>query len=635
MLVLSFFHGLLAYFFCNFAPLFMDRNTITGFSLIFLILIGYYWYTAPTAEEQAIFQRQRDSVARVEAAKVTSPTPAKSSSVAISEAASPIKDSALLSTIGGFASQLQGKPGLVQLKSKELSVDIRLKGGNIGRVVLNNHRRSDSSVLELLSNQLNDNQWAFELYTANGPLNSGDFYWNVVSQTENQVTLRLGDTSRYIDQIYSLAADGFTVKHDLKLKGIDEIVKSRNSGIKITWRAQLQKQEKDMKWETQNTTVVYRLHGEDADKLDLASPASEELKNNLDWFGFKQQYFSVMMVADSGFSSDAKIAWKETKEANRIKDLNAEVYVDFERQPLKEYGFSYYFGPNQFYTMKEAQVGMPNAGLENTIPLGWGIFGWVNRYAVIPVFHALDGVIGSMGIIILLLTVIIKTALLPLVYKSYISTAKMRILKPEIDVIKEKHGSDMQKMQQENMALYRKAGVSPMSGCVPVLLQMPILFAMFQFFPNAFELRQKAFMWATDLSQYDGPNLGFTIPFYGDHVSFFTLLMTLSTLIYTHFNNQLTGVTGQMKYIGYFMPVIFLGVLNDYAAGLTWYYFLSNMITFGQQWVIRRTVDDTKLHAQIAENRKKPATKSKFQQRMEEAMKASQQRANTTKGKKH
>ncbi|NBX87327.1 MAG: hypothetical protein EBQ97_02260, partial [Bacteroidetes bacterium] len=227
----------------------MDRNTITGFSLIFLILIGYYWYTAPSAEQQAIFQRQRDSIAKVEAAKVTSPTPAKSNSSAISESASPAKDSALLSTIGGFASQLQGKPGLVQLKSKELSIDIRTKGGNIGRVVLNNHRRSDSSVLELLSKEVNDNQWAFELYTANGPLNSADFYWNVVSQTENQVTLRLGDSARYIDQIYSLAADGFTVKHELKLKGIDEIVKSRNSGIKITWRAQLQKQEKDMKWE--------------------------------------------------------------------------------------------------------------------------------------------------------------------------------------------------------------------------------------------------------------------------------------------------------------------------------------------------------------------------------------------------
>ena len=613
----------------------MDRNTITGFSLIFLILIGYYWYTAPTAEQQAIFERQRDSIAKVEAAKVASAQPKQASNASVSSATTPVKDSALLNTLGGFASQLQGTPGLVQLKSKELSIDIRTKGGNMGRVVLNNHRRSDSSALELLSNQINDNQWAFEIYTANGPLNSADFYWHVIAQSDNQVTLRLGDSSRYIDQIYSLSAEGFTVKHDLKMKGIDEIVKTRNSGIKITWNAQLQKQEKDMKWEKQNTTVVYRLHGEDADKLDLASPASEELKNNLDWFGFKQQYFSAMMVADSGFSSDAKISWKETKDVNRIKNLQAEVYVDFERQPFKEYGFSYYFGPNQFYTMKEAQVGMPNAGLERIIPLGWGIFGWVNRYVVIPVFHALDGVIGSMGIIILLLTIIIKTALLPLVYKSYISTAKMRILKPEIDAIKEKHGNDMQKMQQENMALYRKAGVSPLSGCVPVLLQMPILFAMFQFFPNAFELRQKAFMWAADLSQYDGPNLGFTIPFYGDHVSFFTLLMTVSTLIYTHFSNQLSGVTGQMKYIGYFMPIIFLGVLNDYAAGLTWYYFVSNMITFGQQWAIRRTVDDTKLHAQIAENRKKPVTKSKFQQRMEEAMKASQQRANaSSKGKK-
>ena len=390
----------------------MDRNTITGFSLIFLILIGYYWYTAPTAEQQAIFERQRDSIAKVEAAKVASAQPKQASNASVSSATTPVKDSALLNTLGGFASQLQGTPGLVQLKSKELSIDIRTKGGNMGRVVLNNHRRSDSSALELLSNQINDNQWAFEIYTANGPLNSADFYWHVIAQSDNQVTLRLGDSSRYIDQIYSLSAEGFTVKHDLKMKGIDEIVKTRNSGIKITWNAQLQKQEKDMKWEKQNTTVVYRLHGEDADKLDLASPASEELKNNLDWFGFKQQYFSAMMVADSGFSSDAKISWKETKDVNRIKNLQAEVYVDFERQPFKEYGFSYYFGPNQFYTMKEAQVGMPNAGLERIIPLGWGIFGWVNRYVVIPVFHALDGVIGSMGIIILLLTIIIKTALL-------------------------------------------------------------------------------------------------------------------------------------------------------------------------------------------------------------------------------
>jgi len=609
----------------------MDRNTVIGFSLIFLILIGYYWYTAPTPEQQAAFDKQRDSIAQVEAAKAN---PVKSATTATNVSKASISsDTALVKSLGGFASQLSGKADVIQLRSKQLSVDVRTKGGNMGRVMLNGHKRSDSSALELLSNIDAYNEWFFELYTANGPLKSSDFYWNVVKQSPSSVTMRLGDTSRYIDQTYTLDADGYTVKHAMSFKGIDELVKSRTSGIKIFWRAQLHKQERDMKWETQNTTVVYKMVGEDADKLDVASPDAEELKNNLEWVGFKQQYFSAIMVADSTFSSDAKISWKETKEPGKIKDLQAEVYLDFDRQSYKEYGFSYYFGPNQYYTMQEAKVGKANAGLERVIPLGWGLFGWVNRYVVIPVFHALDGVIGSMGIIILLLTIIIKTALLPLVYKSYISTAKMRILKPELDVIKEKHGNDMQKMQQDNMALYRKAGVSPMSGCVPVLLQMPILFAMFQFFPNAFELRQKAFLWATDLSQYDGPMLGFNIPFYGDHVSFFTILMTVSTLIYTHFNNQLSGVTGQMKYIGYFMPIIFLGVLNDYAAGLTWYYFVSNMITFGQQWVIRRTVDDTKLHAQIAENRKKPVTKSKFQQRMEEAMKVSQQRAAAQKKK--
>jgi YidC/Oxa1 family membrane protein insertase len=609
----------------------MDRNTVIGFSLIFLILIGYYWYTAPTPEQQAAFDKQRDSIAQVEAAKAN---PVKPATAAANVSKTSItSDTALVKSLGGFASQLSGKADVIQLRSKQLSVDVRTKGGNMGRVMLNGHKRSDSSALELLSNIDAYNEWFFELYTANGPLKSSDFYWNVVKQSPSSVTMRLGDTSRYIDQTYTLDADGYTVKHAMAFKGIDELIKSRTSGIKIFWRAQLHKQERDMKWETQNTTVVYKMVGEDADKLDVASPDAEELKNNLEWVGFKQQYFSAIMVADSTFSSDAKISWKESKEPGKIKDLQAEVYLDFDRQSYKEYGFSYYFGPNQYYTMQEAKVGKANAGLERVIPLGWGLFGWVNRYVVIPVFHALDGVIGSMGIIILLLTIIIKTALLPLVYKSYISTAKMRILKPELDVIKEKHGNDMQKMQQDNMALYRKAGVSPMSGCVPVLLQMPILFAMFQFFPNAFELRQKAFLWATDLSQYDGPMLGFNIPFYGDHVSFFTILMTVSTLIYTHFNNQLSGVTGQMKYIGYFMPVIFLGVLNDYAAGLTWYYFVSNMITFGQQWVIRRTVDDTKLHAQIAENRKKPVTKSKFQQRMEEAMKVSQQRAAAQKKK--
>ncbi len=621
----------------------MDRNSIAGFSLIFLILIGYYFFTAPNAQElseQNTQKKRSDSITASNVANTGQQTVAEASQKPLGESSqitivSALQDSALRTTLGeAITSQVKGKEEIIVLKSKELSVEINNKGACMGRVVLNNHKNFDSSALELLSSDKRYNKSYFEIYTTNGALNSSDFYWKVIQKTEQSITLRLGDSLRHIDQQYTLSKDGYTVHQSLVLKGIDQIVQPRTSGIKISWRVHLQQHEKQLKWETQNSTVVYQEHGEDPDYLST-SESEEETKDNLDWFGFKQQYFSAIMVADSGFSSKSILSWKEVlpQYKDRIKDLNAEVYVDFDRCSSKTYGFSYYLGPNQYYTLQNADVHLVEAGLERIIPMGWGIFGWVNRYVVIPVFHQLDGVIASMGIIILLLTLIIKTALLPLVYKSYMSTAKMRILKPELDAIKEKYGSDMQKTQQENMTMYRKAGVNPLSGCIPVLLQMPILFAMFQFFPNAFELRQKSFLWAADLSRYDGPMLGFTIPFYGDHVSYFTLLMTLSTLIYTHFNNQLSGVTGQMKWIGYFMPIIFLGVLNDYASGLTWYYFLSNMITFGQQWVIRRTVDDAKLHAQIAENRKKPVTKSKFQQRMQDAMKLSQERANS-KGKK-
>ncbi len=618
----------------------MDRNSIIGFSLIFLILTGYYWYTAPTDAELKA-QAQQDSIALVQQnvaeAEQKKTEAGKDSSSNIIKASS-LLDSTLVGSIGSFAQQISGDNQEVKIANKEITLGIQTRGAGIGRVTLNNYKRSDSSKLELL--EPNSNRWFFELFTSNGPLKSSDFVWKVEEQSASMVRLRLGDSLQHIDLTYRLDPTGFEVYSQLKLVGVDKLVKARNSGVRLEWNAQLHKQERDFKWENQNSTVAYKLIGEDPDKLSEASEGEEVLKNKVQWVAFKQQYFSSVMLAKDGFSTDAKLAWtaipeNRQVETGKIKSMSAELYLDYERESEKVYDLSYYFGPNQYYTMQDAKLGVENHQLQRMIPMGWGIFGWVNRYVVVPVFHALDGIIGSMGIIILLLTVIIKTALLPLVYKSYISTAKMRILKPELDEIKEKHGNDMQKMQSENMALYRKAGVSPLSGCVPMLLQLPILFAMFQFFPNAFELRQKSFLWAMDLSQYDGPSLGFNIPFYGDHVSFFTILMTVSTLIYTHLNNQISGVTGQMKYIGYIMPIIFLGVLNDYASGLTWYYFVSNMITFGQQWVIRRTVDDTKLHAQIAENRKKPVTKSKFQQRMEEAMKMSQQRAAANaKGKK-
>jgi YidC/Oxa1 family membrane protein insertase len=278
----------------------------------------------------------------------------------------------------------------------------------------------------------------------------------------------------------------------------------------------------------------------------------------------------------------------------------------------------FYFGPNHYQTLKTYGI-----GLERQIPLGWGIFGWVNKFLVIPIFNFLAGFNLNYGIIILILTIIIKVMLLPLTYKAYLSQAKMKVLKPEIDEINKTKDKDPMKSQQEMMSLYKKAGVNPLGGCFPMLLQMPILIAMFRFFPASIELRQQSFLWAEDLSTYDSIwDFGFTIPFYGDHVSLFTLLMTVSTLIYTRMNNQFTGANAQMKWMSYLMPVIFLGVFNNYSAGLSYYYFLANILTFGQQYLFGKFVDEKAIHLKIQENKKKPVTKSKFQQKMEEMAKA-------------
>lgn len=604
----------------------MDRNTVIGFSLIFLILMGYYWYTAPSPEQQAQIAKTQDSLAKVDALKQKTAI-AKIQSTAKTDST---KVDSVVSDKSDFKSFVKGESKQITISNKHLEVSINTKGASVSKVVLSQFKRADSSQLVLLDPQSNLQNWSWN--DQNGvQLNSANYIWQIEKQTTNSVSLiiKINDTA-FIRQEYTLhdQSNVYVVDYKFTVRGMDGFLRRGNSDFKFNWSAELNKQERGKKWELQNSNVVYKFPKEDPQTLSATEPGTEVLKNKLQWVGFKQQYFTALIANKNEFATDAKLSWDQLKAEDKVKKMNAELFLEYSGEPTKVYAMSYYFGPNHYKSMQSCDIGVANHEIERIIPMGWGIFGWVNRYIVVPVFSALDGVIGSMGIIILLLTIIIKTLLLPLVYKSYISTAKMRILKPEIDEIKEKHGSDLQKVQSENMSLYKKAGVSPMSGCVPMLLQMPILFAMFQFFPNAFELRQKTFLWSDDLSTYDSIlDFGFNIPFYGDHVSLFTLLMTLSTLIYTHLNNQISGVTGQMKWIGYFMPVIFLGVLNDYASGLTWYYFVSNMITFGQQYAIRRMVDDKKLHAQIAESRKKPVVKSAFQKRMEDAMKASQQKS--------
>ena len=616
----------------------MDRNTVIGFSLIFLILAGYYWYTAPSPEEQARMQEMRDSIALVEkrasdSLALVAQKETQNSSVAVSDAAN--ETASKSQELAAFE---KGTDSIIILKNKQLTLRFHTQGGSLNSVKLNEYKRSDKTDLELLVDGKNNIGWTWTDQKGQ-ELNSRNFFWEVSECSDSVMAFRLSvNENQYIEQRYVINENKpYVVDYDVNVIGFSNYVRRGNSDFRFDWAATLQKQERDMKWEEQHTAIVYKLSEESPTTLTTTEEAEELLKSPVKWIAFKQQYFTALIGSSADISTDAKLTMKmktdNSDSSLDIKPLSARIFMEYKGEENRNAAYHFYFGPNHYKTLENTDLGVANAELERIIPLGWGIFGWVNRGVVIPVFSALDGIIGSTGIIIMLLTIIIKTLLLPLVYKSYISTAKMRILKPEIEAIKEKHGNDLQKTQQENMALYKKAGVSPLSGCVPMLLQLPILFAMFQFFPVAFDLRQKAFLWAADLSQYDGPSLGFSIPFYGDHVSFFTLLMTVSTLIYTHLNNQISGVTGQMKYIGYFMPVIFLGVLNDYASGLTWYYFVSNMITFGQQFVIRKTVDDQKLHAQIAAARKKPAKKSKFQERMELAMKASKDRSKGLKRK--
>jgi YidC/Oxa1 family membrane protein insertase len=321
----------------------------------------------------------------------------------------------------------------------------------------------------------------------------------------------------------------------------------------------LNKQEKDKKWEQQRSALNYKMEGENPDDIGQDEEESETLKGRTEWVSFTQQYFNITIANTEGFDRESLLRMNNVKADTVVRDMEAQLYLNYNLEDDRTYAMRIFAGPNDYDALEEADLGVKNHRLESIIPLGWGIFGWINEYMVIPLFNVLTESIAMTGLAIILLTIIIKFLLLPLVYKSYISTAKMRILKPEIERIKEKYNGDMQKQQTENMALYKKAGVSPMSGCVPLLFQMPVLFAMFQFFPSAFQLRQKSFLWADDLSRYDSIfNIGFDIPFYGDHVSLFTLLMTLSTLLYTHFNNQITGASGQMKYIGYIMPVVFI-----------------------------------------------------------------------------
>jgi len=433
----------------------------------------------------------------------------------------------------------------------------------------------------------------------------------------------------YLEYLYTFKNDDYSFGFHINFVNMQNFLYPNNNVFTLQWEAALKNVERNFDYEKNITTIHYM---DILNKVDELSPTKQDKKNfssQLKWVSFKQQFFTTVLIADSGYFSSGELASDIRTLPPTLKSLAANLELDVKSLYNGSFDMTMYIGPNQYKLLKTYDL-----HLERQVAIGWSFFllHWINRGAVIPVFDWLSNYSLNFGIIILILTILLKLILMPVAYKTYLSSARMRVLKPEVEEINAKYPKqeDAMKKQQATMALYRSAGVSPMAGCIPALLQMPILIAMFRFFPSSYELRQQPFLWADDLSTYDSVwNFGVNIPFYGDHVSLFCLLMTAATLIYTWLNNKMMTMGNQdqmkmMRIFMYMMPFMFLGIFNSFASGLTYYYLLVNLITFFQMWIFRIAIDESKIRARLKANMAKPKKKSGWQTRMEEMVKQQQ-----------
>lgn len=596
----------------------MDKNQLTGLLLVSILVFAYFHFFAPEPLPREVHESE-----------VVQQEPAETASTEVSavmEENDSIKQLEQVRKYGDFAQAAQGNASDVVLENEDIKVTFSTQGAVVKSILLKDYLTYDKQPLYLLDE--NSSQMDYFIETNNGPINLSNLYFEsnaadvqVIEGDSATVVFTLSLASgQTVEKIYTLGGTGFELYQRIAFNGID----LRNKGINFQWHNNIKRQEEHIELSRNVTTVNYYLSGDGFDNLSETSTSKEEVKPTLpaEWVAIKQKFFTAGIVATNAFRSLEVSTEVDPNDSNTVKTAEVRLEIPFV-EGENAVAVKYFFGPNNYKILKDVAP-----DFSKNIKLGWGPLSWINKFLIIPIFHFLEAYITNYGIIIFILVFIIKLLLSPLSYKSYVSMAKTKVLKPELDEIKAKHGDDMQKAQTEQMQLYQKVGINPLSGCIPMLLQMPILIAMFYFFPNSIELRQEAFLWAKDLSTYDSIiNLPFTIPFYGSHVSLFCLLMTASQILYTWSNSQMTTIQGPMKTMQYIMPVAFLFFLNSFPAGLTFYYFVSNLFTFGQQAVIKKFIDEDKIRAILEENKKRNANKkkSKFQLRLEEAMKASQE----------
>lgn len=636
----------------------MKRNQIIGSLLIFGILIGFMVLNSPSKEELAkkkakqdslnIVQKKQDSLNLIKIAEqqaLINDSIKKADSILTDTivANDSLINANLVDNYGVFAGAAEGDTLDYIIENDLVRLTISSLGGFIKQAELKEFKTYDQQPLLFFGKS---NSFGFSFFLNNRQIKTNQLFFEPVYYGANPSSkgaalsigsadslvfgmrlLTMTDSTQKpasIEFRYILRKGEYMIDFDVVFDGMEKVL-SNTTVLNLDWKTDLRRHEKSIENERTSSTVYYKFVDDDVDNLSESRADKESLKTKVEWISFKQQFFSATIISIGGMN-DAEVETFEVDENNQelLKSMAASMSFAYDANATKKLDLQIYLGPNKYKTLRGY-----DRDLERQIPLGWSFapLAWINRYAVIPVFNWLETYNLGYGIIILILTILLKIVLFPIAYKTYYNSAKMRVLKPEIEEISQKFPKkeDAMKKQQATMALYKKAGVNPMSGCIPMLLQFPILIAMFRFFPASIELRQEAFLWADDLSAYDSVlNLGFNIPFYGDHVSLFCLLMTISTIIYTKLNNDMMGSTNTMpgmKTMMYLMPIMFLGFFNSYASGLSYYYLLANFITFAQMFAFRRFINEGKILAKIAENKKRPIQKSRFQQRLEEAAK--------------
>jgi len=617
----------------------MDRNTLIGFVLIGLVLFTFTWFNQPTPEQIEAQRTYQDSIAQVDLAKQREGVANITDALPLTELLpDSIRTVQLQQTYGVFAEAMTGTNESVTLENELLELKFNTKGGHLVYARLKEYVTHD--LLPLVLFDETQTSLAFTLITAaNRVVRTTDLYFTPIQNSPNSITMRLNaGENGFLDFVYTLPPDDYRLQFTIQGTGLNGVLAPNTRSLDMEWRQIARQLEKGRKYENQYTTIYFKHLADNVDYLAETSNDSEKVSNRLKWIAYKNKYFSTILISGEGFES-AMLESTLLTDVNILKNFKSTTVVPFDLEGKEPTSFQYFIGPNRYDLLNGYDKGVASGqqlDLERIIPMGVSVFRAVNKYFIIPVFDFLGKHISSYGLIIFLLTVIVKLILFPLTYKSYMSSAKTRVLRPQVEEINAQYPGQDKAMERQRatMDLYSRAGASPMSGCLPMLLQMPVLIALFMFFPSAIELRQESFLWMRDFSAYDAivtwnAQIPLVSTYFGNHISLSCLLMVSINLVYTKYNMEMTN-TGQqqmpgMKAMMYMMPLMLLVFFNQYASALNYYYFINMLITVGQTLFFRYTINEEKLLAKLEENKKKPKKKSGFMKRLEDAQKVQEE----------